>query len=41
MNSPWGIALDSSNTLYIADSDNSVIRVIDGITLIINTVAGE
>ena len=39
LNNPKGIALDSSGNLYIADTDNSVIRMVNA-TGIITTIAG-
>jgi hypothetical protein len=42
LNSPYGIALDTvNNKLYIADSQNRVIRVVDQTTNIIDTFAGD
>jgi sugar lactone lactonase YvrE len=40
LNSPGGIALDSSGNLYIADLSNGRIRRVDAATGIITTVAG-
>ncbi len=41
LNSPWGIILDPTNSyLYISDFGNSVVRVVDLSTGIINTFAG-
>ena len=37
---PYGIALDSSDNLYIVDQRNNAIRMVDAITGIITTVAG-
>jgi trimeric autotransporter adhesin len=37
---PFGLALDSSNNLYIADSGNCLIREVNSSTGIISTVAG-
>ena len=37
---PRGVALDSLNNLYIADTDNNRIRVVNAVTNIIMTVAG-
>ena len=39
LNNPKGIALDSSGNLYIADTDNSVIRMVNA-SGIITTIAG-
>jgi sugar lactone lactonase YvrE len=36
----WGIAVDSRGDLFISDPANSVIREVDGITGIIDTIAG-
>ena len=41
LNSPTGLAVDSSGNLYIADSANNVIRRVDAKTGIITTVAGD
>ena len=38
--SPAGIAIDSNNDIYIADSGNNVIRKIDSLTGFVTTVAG-
>jgi sugar lactone lactonase YvrE/P pilus assembly chaperone PapD len=38
---PYGVAVDNAGNLYIADSDNAVIREVDGSTHTINTVAGN
>ena len=40
LNFPYGLALDSAGDLYIADSNNSVIREVNAKTGIITTVAG-
>src|SRR5439155_645454 len=40
LDTPWGIAVSSSDKLFIADSGNSVIRTVDISTGIIATVAG-
>lgn len=40
LNAPAGVALDSSNNLYIADRDNNRIRRVDAATQIITTIAG-
>lgn len=41
INLPVGIAVDSSNDIFIADSGNNRIRRVDGTTGIITTVAGN
>jgi sugar lactone lactonase YvrE len=38
---PYGVAVDSSGNLFIADSDNDRIRRVDAVTGIITTVAGD
>ena len=40
LNSPRGVALDSSGNLYIADASNHRIRKVDATTGVISTVAG-
>jgi len=40
LNSPTGIAVTSSGTVYIADATNQRIRRVDGSTAIITTIAG-
>lgn len=40
LNTPNGIALDSSNNLYLADTGNHAIRRVDAVTGKITTVAG-
>jgi hypothetical protein len=41
LNAPYGLAVDSSNNLvYIADSYNHIIRVVNRTSNIISTVAG-
>ena len=40
LNRPWGVALDGSGNLYIADSSNHRIRKVDASTGNITTVAG-
>jgi hypothetical protein len=37
---PEGVALDSSGNLYIADTNNSVVRMVSAATGVITTVAG-
>lgn len=41
INSPSGLAIDSSNNLYIADFPNQVIREVSAATGIISTIAGN
>lgn len=41
INSPQGIFVDGQNNLYIADAYNSVVRKVDAVTGIINTIAGN
>jgi streptogramin lyase len=41
LNSPQRLAIDSSGTIYIADSGNNSIRRVDAATGIITTVAGK
>src|SRR5207253_753443 len=41
MNDPTGIAVDKSGNMYIADSENQVIRKVDAKTRIITTFAGN
>ena len=40
LNSPWGVTLDASGDLYIADTYNHRIRKVDAATGIMTTVAG-
>ena len=40
LNYPYGIAIDTTGNMYIADSDNHVIRMVNVDTNIITTVAG-
>ncbi len=40
LNSPYGIALDTANNLYLVDRLNACIRVVEAATGIIHTVAG-
>jgi len=40
LNSPYGIALDLANNLYIVDRLNACIRMVDATTGIIRTIAG-
>jgi DNA-binding beta-propeller fold protein YncE len=39
-NNPWGVALDKSGNLYIADMSNNRIRRVDAVAKTIKTVAG-
>jgi sugar lactone lactonase YvrE len=41
LNTPGGLAIDGSGSVYIADSGNNRVRRIDGATGIITTVAGN
>jgi streptogramin lyase len=41
LNSPWGIAVDASGNLFIADSGNGRVRRVDRLSGIITTVAGR
>jgi glucose/arabinose dehydrogenase len=40
LNNPYGVAVDSSGNLYIADDGNNVVRKVDASTTYISTVAG-
>ena len=40
VNKPWGVSVAPSGNIYIADTDNHVIRKVDGATGIISTFAG-
>ncbi len=40
LNNPTGIAVDAAGNLYIADSDNNLIRKVTALTGVITTVAG-
>jgi sugar lactone lactonase YvrE len=40
LNTPIGLALDGDGNLYIADSQNNLVRKVDALTHIITTVAG-
>ncbi len=41
LNLPNGIALDAANNLYIADTANNVVRLVNAATRVISTVAGN
>ena len=41
LNSPYGVAVDASGNIYIADTNNLVIRTVTASTGIITTVAGN
>jgi uncharacterized protein (TIGR03437 family) len=41
LNGPRGLVLDASGNIYIADSNNNVIRMINAVTGIISTVIGN
>lgn len=41
LNRPWGLAVDSSGALYIAETSGFVVRRVDAITGIITTVMGN
>jgi sugar lactone lactonase YvrE len=41
LNQPYGVALDSSDNLYVADTSNNRIRAVPAATGIIATVAGD
>lgn len=41
VSNPTGVALDGAGNLYIADTGNNVIRVINGVTGVITTFAGN
>jgi trimeric autotransporter adhesin len=41
LNAPWGVAVDTNDNLYIADTGNNVIRVVSPIFHYITTVAGN
>ncbi|MEO8033174.1 MAG: hypothetical protein ABI837_01995, partial [Acidobacteriota bacterium] len=40
LNNPLAVAVDATGNLYIADSDNNVIRKVDAVTKKISTIAG-
>ncbi len=40
LNNPWGIAIDNAGNLYIVDTANEVVRVVDALG-IISTIAGN
>lgn len=41
LNTPWGVTVDANGNLYIADTGNQRIRVVEAATGIINTVVGN
>src|SRR5207253_1800358 len=41
LNTPWGVAVDGSGNLFIADRSNHRIRRVDAVSGIITTVAGN
>ena len=41
LNSPSGVAVDALGNLFIADTQNSVIRRVDTVTGVITTIAGD
>ncbi len=41
LNAPWGVAVDPSENIYIADSYNRVVRYVDAATQGIDTFAGN
>lgn len=41
LNEPKNLAVDASHNIYIADSENHLVRKIDGFTGIISTIAGH
>ena len=41
LNAPWGVALDSSGDLFIADGNNNTVREVVKATGIITTIAGN
>ena len=41
LDSPWGLALDSGNNLFVADMNNHRVRRVDAASGIIATVAGD
>jgi len=41
LSSPWGVIVDSSNNVYIADASNNRVRKITASTGIISTIAGN
>ncbi len=38
---PWGVAYDPSSNLYVSDTQNNVIRKIDGLTGMTSNIAGQ
>ena len=41
LNRPWGVTIDQAGSLYIADTENQLIRKVDAVSGIITTVAGN
>jgi streptogramin lyase len=41
LNSPSGVAVDALGNLFVADTQNSVIRRVDAVTGVITTIAGD
>ena len=41
LNSPWGVAVDGSGNVFIADTSNNRVRKVDHSTGVITTVAGD
>jgi large repetitive protein len=41
LNAPWGVTVDNSGNLYIADTNNHLIRLVTAATGIISVVAGN
>ena len=41
MTNTWGVAVDDSDNIYIADTYNDVIRKVNGYTGIISTIVGD
>jgi sugar lactone lactonase YvrE len=41
LNNPWALGIDASNNIYISDSYNNLVRVVNHTTNIITTFAGD
>jgi sugar lactone lactonase YvrE len=41
LNTPTGVCVDAAGNIYVTDTNNDVVRKVDAITKIINTVAGN